>query len=113
MFKELARSGEDATVAAHPSCPEDGPMTYKDMLKACREQQVWGFVRIPADPLVLAEFHTWWHKDAPLELVMHMLAHEAGHLSGTPLKDDAAEEERADGYAEVVLEVIRMLGRFQ
>ncbi len=90
-------------------------MTAKEARSSILGQRVWAFVRIPGgrhflqDPRVI--IHWWAAKDCPLERIAMALGHELGHSSDEVLDDDAAEERRADGYADVVLAVLNILGR--
>lgn len=97
-------------VPAHPSFPDDGGFSYDEMLRAVRSQKRWAFVRIPHDGKI-ATLHFWAAKSVRTEDVAHMLGHELGHLSGDILANDAAEEDRADQYGDVVVQVLRMLKR--
>ncbi len=96
-------------VPAHPSYPDDGGFTYDEMLKAVRQQRHWAFVRVPKDTNGIAVVHFYAAKDVPLRAIAAMLGHELGHISGSILDDDAAEEERADLYGKVAAEVLEML----
>lgn len=96
-------------VPAHPSYPDDGGFSYEEMLRAVRRQKHWAFVRVPKEKGVAAVIHFWAAAEVPVERVAHMLGHELGHISGTILDDEAAEEKRADGYGDVAKKVVEML----
>jgi hypothetical protein len=96
-------------VPAHPSYPDDGGFTYDEILKAVRMQKHWAFVRVPNKGKDAAVIHWYAADDVPLSEVAHMLGHELGHISGTILANDAAEERRADLYGDVAKRVFELL----
>lgn len=96
-------------VPAHPSYPDDGGFTYDEILKAVKMQRHWAFVRVPSKTKDEAVVHFYAANDVPLSHVAHMLGHELGHISGTILDNDAAEEKRADLYGDVAQRVLEML----
>jgi hypothetical protein len=75
-----------------------------EALYAIRQQGVWGFADTEGEVI-----HAWADGSADPALVIHMLAHEIGHLTGTPNCDDLAEELRADEYGDVAAQAYRML----
>lgn len=42
--------------------------------------------------------HYWVGKQVSIEELIHFFAHEIGHRTGTPIKDNYKEEMRAEGY---------------
>lgn len=107
---QLAVMPEDLVwVPAHPSYPDDGGFSYDEILKAVRMQRHWAFVRIPNKRKEEAVIHWYAAKDVHLSDVAHMLGHELGHISGTIVINDAAEERRADLYGDVAKRVFELL----
>lgn len=72
--------------------------TYRDVILA--NAPVYGFARTDRDP---REVHFWFGPDATPEQRVALIAHEIGHLIGTPLEDEGAEEDRAETFAAVAL----------
>jgi len=94
---------------AHPSYPDDGGFSYDEIIKAVRMQRHWAFVRVPNKSKDEAVIHFYAADGVPLTDVAHMLGHELGHISGTILDNDAAEEKRADLYGDVAKRVLELL----
>ncbi|WP_160286827.1 hypothetical protein [Pseudomonas knackmussii] len=61
-----------------------------------RAQGCWAFV----DPLNNC-IHAWAAPDADRGMVLHMLAHEIGHVTGEPNSDPFQEEMRAEQFGRV------------
>ena len=71
-------------------------ISAEEEMAAIRSQGVWGFIDTNGHHI-----HAWASPDAPRETVVHMLAHEIGHMTGTPHDDDLEEELRAEQFGRV------------
>lgn len=97
----------------------DAGMTYEQMMSECevcgedehgnevtippgaefegmRKQGCWAFI----DTLNSC-IHAWADESTDPEMVLHMLAHEIGHATGTPESDPLQEEMRAEQFGRV------------
>ncbi|MFM5440148.1 hypothetical protein ACET9K_11905 [Aeromonas enteropelogenes] len=73
------------------------------------EMGCWGWVDTESNTI-----HAWADKDADPEMVLHMLAHEIGHVTGVPDSDPLQEEMRAEQFGFVAKLALRMMdGRNQ
>lgn len=88
----LCESGEHHEISAH------------ETIQAMKDQGVWGFAETDARVI-----HAWADPQADPADVLHMLAHEIGHLTGTPDEDDLREELRADSFGKVAAQAYRLL----
>ena len=70
--------------------------THKQELAGMRGQGCWAFVDTRNNTI-----HAWADEATPRELVLHMLAHEIGHITGEPHPDDMQEEMRAEQFGRV------------
>ena len=64
--------------------------THEQELAGMRGQGCWAFVDTRNNTI-----HAWADEATPRELVLHMLAHEIGHITGEPHPDHMQEEMRA------------------
>lgn len=94
----------DMTVFGQTAAGEEVPMTMDELVEATRAQGMWGFVDTNTRII-----HAWADPSTPSEKVIHLLAHEIGHITGTPAGDDIEEEARADAFGLVAVEAFRML----
>lgn len=83
------------------SCGEDEhgneiEFTHEQELAGIREQGCWAFVDTRTNII-----HAWAAEYAPRDLVLHMLAHEIGHLTGAAEDDQLQEELRAEQFGRV------------
>lgn len=79
-------------------------MTHDEEMAALRSMGAWGF----ADTK-LRHIHAWAAPETPREQVMRLLAHEIGHLTGEPCKDELQEEFRAETFGAVAAMAFSML----
>ena len=70
--------------------------THEQELAGMRGQGCWAFVDRRTNTI-----HAWADEATPRELVLHMLAHEIGHITGEPHPDDMQEEMRAEQFGRV------------
>lgn len=70
--------------------------THEQELAGMRGQGCWAFVDARTNTI-----HAWADEATPRELVLHMLAHEIGHITGEPHPDDMQEEMRAEQFGRV------------
>lgn len=61
-----------------------------------RAQGCWAFVDTMTNTI-----HAWAAQDADRGMVLHMLAHEVGHVTGEPHEDPLQEELRAEQFGRV------------
>lgn len=87
---------ESSGVAAFTATGEEVHVTHEEEMDAIRMMGVWGFSDANAKHI-----HAWAAPDTPRIKVLHMLAHEIGHLTGTPDEDDLKEEMRAEAFGQV------------
>ena len=66
--------------------------TYEQHKEGIEFAGLWGW--ISEDKVI----HYWVGKVIPMEELIHFLAHEIGHRTGIPIKDNYKEEMRAEGY---------------
>lgn len=71
-------------------------LSRDEQLAAMRAQGCWGFLDSNTNTI-----HAWAAPDADRASVLHMLAHEVGHATGTPLQDGLQEELRAEQFGRV------------
>jgi hypothetical protein len=57
--------------------------------------------------------HYWFADFVKEEQRLRVIAHEVAHLSGKPAKDEAKEEQRADAFAEQVVQVMMLMKQAQ
>lgn len=69
-------------------------ITYEQQVDGIKSMGYWGWVS--EDKVI----HYWVGKKVPIEELIHFMAHEIGHRTGIPIKDDFQEEMRAEGYGE-------------
>lgn len=86
----------------------DFELSHADELAALEAQGCWAFVDTKAGII-----HAWVSPYAPRSRVVHMLAHEIGHMVGTPLDDDIAEEMRAEEFGRVAAMAFDMMMSIQ
>lgn len=95
-----------ATTVIGVSSPggENEAMTVEQVVDSIRDMGMWGFVDTETRTI-----HAWADPATAPGDVLHMLAHEAGHVTGEPLDDEEAEELRADAFGAVAAEAYRLL----
>lgn len=79
-------------------------VTHEEEMDAIRLMGVWGFCDTNT-----SQIHAWAAPDTPRLKVIHMLAHEIGHLTGTPDENDLEEEMRAEAFGQVAAIAFGML----
>ena len=82
----------------------DFELSHADETASLESQACWAFVDTGAGII-----HAWVSPDAPRSRVVHMFAHEIGHMVGTPLDDDIAEEMRAEEFGRVAAMAFDMM----
>ena len=78
--------------------------THEQELAGMRGQGCWAFVDRRTNTI-----HAWADEATPRELVLHMLAHEIGHITGDAHTDDFQEEMRAEQFGRVARAAYRLL----
>ncbi|MCR4146617.1 hypothetical protein, partial [Alcaligenes faecalis] len=68
------------------------------------DQKCWGCADTDTN-----QIHVWAAPDVDRALLIHMLAHEIGHLTGEPHPDDIQEELRAETFGKVAALAYHML----
>jgi len=80
--------------------------TPRELIVACNDNKVWGWCAF-GNEFTESLVHLWYDFNAPYdriaEDVMEMIAHEQGHLYGTPLTRYAEEEKRAQSYGRIAV----------
>ncbi|MGG5143929.1 hypothetical protein [Alcaligenes ammonioxydans] len=79
-------------------------LTYEQEIQAIRDQKCWGCADTETN-----QIHVWAAPDVDRTLLIHMLAHEIGHLTGEPHTDDIQEELRAETFGKVAAMAYQML----
>lgn len=79
-------------------------LTYEQEIQAIRDQKCWGCADTDTN-----QIHVWAAPDVDHALLIHMLAHEIGHLTGEPHPDDIQEELRAETFGKVAALAYHML----
>ncbi|HRO20851.1 hypothetical protein [Alcaligenes phenolicus] len=79
-------------------------LTYEQEIQAIRDQKCWGCADTETN-----QIHAWAAPDVDRTLLIHMLTHEIGHLTGEPLPDDIQEELRAETFGKVAAMAYQML----
>lgn len=69
-----------------------------------RLQGCWGFVETDTGTI-----HAWADPATDDAMVLHMLAHEIGHVTGTPASDDMQEEMRAEQFGRAARRAFELL----
>ena len=91
------------------SCGEDEhgneiEFTHEQEIAGMRRQGCWAFVDARSNMI-----HAWADESASREFVLHMLAHEIGHITGDAHTDDFQEEMRAEQFGRVARAAYRLL----
>jgi len=73
-------------------------------IKGMRMQGCWAFVDTSTNTI-----HAWADPATEDALVLHMLAHEIGHITGTPAADDMQEEMRAEQFGRAARRAFELL----
>lgn len=94
----------ESTACGETADGETVELSHEDEINAIRGQGCWAFVDTTAGVI-----HAWAAPDAPMDRVMHMLAHEIGHATGDPHPDGIQEEMRAEQFGRVAREAYRLL----
>lgn len=110
MWEEAAQdaglSYEDLRDSVSVGQDENGApveLTHAQTIDAIRNQGCWGFVDTNTGTI-----HAWAADDADPMLVVHMLAHEIGHMTGEQHPDELQEEMRAEQFGRVAAMAFRM-----
>ena len=98
---ELLDDGESVGVDAEGN---EVAMTREDTEQAIIDMGLWGFADTKA-----RKIHLWAAAGTDDLRIAELIAHEIGHLTGVPVDDDVQEEMRADQYASVAVETLRIL----
>ncbi len=83
---------QQCAMGGFDSDENDIEFSFEDQKKGIEAQGVWGWID---EQKVI---HYWLGKELPMEDLIHFFAHEIGHRTGEPDKDDFKEEMRAEGY---------------
>ena len=83
---------------------EEFSISKAAILDGMEAEKAWCFVDKDT-----GHIHTWFSAECPMEKRLFMLGHEIGHMQGTELDDDEAEEKRADEYGYAAAEAYRLL----
>ena len=88
-------------LAESVACGEDEhgneiEFSHEQELAGIRQQGCWGFVDARTNMI-----HAWASDSAPREFILHMLAHEIGHVTDEPHPDELQEEMRAEQFGRV------------
>lgn len=99
----------DQMIDESVSCGEDEhgneiEFTHEQEIAGMRQQGCWAFVDARSNMI-----HAWADESAPREFVLHMLAHEIGHVTGDAHTDDFQEEMRAEQFGRVARAAYRLL----
>lgn len=99
----------DQMIDESVSCGEDEhgneiEFTHEQEIAGMRQQGCWAFVDARSNMI-----HAWADESAPREFVLHMLAHEIGHVTGDAHADDFQEEMRAEQFGRVARAAYRLL----
>ncbi len=78
-------------------------LTYEQCIEGIKAQGCWGWVDTEKKVI-----HAWADESTDPAVVIHMLAHEVGHITGTPCEDHVEEELRAEQFGEVAAEAYRL-----
>lgn len=78
--------------------------THEQEIAGMRQQGCWAFVDARSNII-----HAWADESASREFVLHMLAHEIGHITGDAHTDDFQEEMRAEQFGRVARAAYRLL----
>ena len=89
MMSESTCVGEDFAGNEHE-------VTHEQEMAGIRTQGCWAFVDTRVNMI-----HAWADPEADRELVLHMLAHEIGHVTGAEHPDPSQEEMRAEQFGRV------------
>lgn len=83
---------KDSVVVGLDQNENELEFSYEQQKNGIIEQGYWGWVD---ENKVI---HFWIGKELSMEELIHFFAHEIGHRTGEPDKDDFQEEMRAEGY---------------
>ena len=99
----------DQMIGESVSCGEDEhgneiEFTHEQEIAGMRQQGCWAFVDARSNII-----HAWADESASREFVLHMLAHEIGHITGDAHTDYLQEEMRAEQFGRVAKAAYRLL----
>ena len=94
----------EGTMVGETAHREKVELTYEQEIQAIRDQKCWGCADTDTN-----QVHVWAAPDVDRTLLIHMLAHEIGHLTGEPHTDDIQEELRAETFGKVAAMAYQML----
>ena len=97
MIAESTIVGEDFEGNEHE-------VTHEQEMASIRTQGCWAFVDTRVNMI-----HAWADPEADRELVLHMLAHEIGHITGAEHPDPIQEEMRAEQFGRVAKMAYQLL----
>lgn len=102
---------EDLLEAENGGLDEHGnEVTYtrEQMLEGMKRSGCWAFADTNTNTI-----HAWADASAEPQLVVHMLAHEVGHLTGTPDPDEFQDEMRAEQFGAVAAQAFALFSQRQ
>jgi hypothetical protein len=79
-------------------------VSLEDALASMEDMGCWGFCDSATNTV-----HAWARADADPATVMHMLAHEIGHLTGQAHPDGYHEEMRAEQFGRAAMAAYRLM----
>lgn len=116
-FLEPVAAGEGMTyeqfVAESYMCGQDADGNECEIesgaeLEGMRLQGCWGFLDENTNTV-----HAWADPGVDRALLLHMLAHEVGHATGTAHPDELQEEFRAEQFGAVAAMAFRFMDQFE
>lgn len=94
----------EGTMVGETEHREKVELTYEQEIQAIRDQKCWGCADTETN-----QIHVWAAPDVDRTLLIHMLAHEIGHLTCEPHTDDIQEELRAETFGKAAAMAYQML----
>lgn len=95
---------EDTVLMGADASGEEMEISYLQEIDGIKAMKCWGFIDMHA-----ATIHAWAAPDADPAMILHMLAHEVGHATGSPDPDEVEEEMRAEQFGQVAKLAYAML----
>lgn len=95
---------DTTVIGVNSETGDEEAMTVDEVVKSMEQQGMWGFVDTESRMI-----HAWADPGAAPGDVLHMLAHEVGHVTGEPKEDALDEEDRAEEFGQVAAEAFRLL----
>lgn len=98
---------DTSVIGVNSATGEDEALSVDEAIQGMKDQGMWGYIDTEARMI-----HAWADPGTAPGAILHMLAHEVGHITGEPAADEVEEERRADAFGAVAAEAFRLMATF-